>query len=824
MSFNGEAGFVRRAYLQSVVFSLFLSVWALSYSSCSRTAPSVDVVQTDTPRQETSQREPETRFEEIAELPEVSVDTSDICTADCHDRKCGPDGCGGSCGACGQQELCEDGQCVCQPDCADKECGDDGCGGSCGGCVENSQECKEGICVCKTNCASFRCDIDDGCGSICTCADDKWCSDGVCTDGNCVAIEVDRLGPGIAEVARGEEIVFAASLEHLYAYRATPDGITPWAARLQFDHKIDQIVTAKGYVFVVGSSKDTDVLFHTVKFEEPGNLTIVGELELPKSIYHAKGLEYANDHLFFLRGYQGLYSVSVESPTQPVLAGNLDGFSTTYKDVDIHDEHAFVAAEDGLYVVDVSTPSQMQVVGYVSTPHLTEVAVVGERAYVVSWDDIDQLLSIDISDEAAPGAPEPVLLEGTQSKVPLAGFGHHLVVGGHVAGGEQTEPGMGIAIWDMTNPEQPAKTSMITKSSLFSVDAAMLRLFASGNLGIQELDISSPSEPEVMAQYPVLSADALYSHDNKLYTLGSWSSNLFRFGFQSSPRLRVEWVWNLDDEESNYFLMTGLEDYLYVIGNNWDQGGANPAVSSRIGVLSVQGESAPEWVGQLDLPERVVGFAQRKPYLFLVYQAHGGSGQWDDIVGSGIYVVDASLPDSPEMIGAWHGEPISFQHIEATEDAIFLTWESPPPGSQRGITVLDSTSPTELEIVHQISSGGYYGFTNALVAVGDYLIHGVDYDTEVFDVSTPSTPLLLLTSDLQSAAATAGMSHLYLAGKTYGPMLTIVETASLPNLAPVWQSFQNGENYGTTLVLSQGHLLLKSYTKLQVFDVTGCWW
>ncbi len=136
-------------------------------------------------------------------------DTGDcvpICTPDCQDRECGPDGCGGSCGTCPQGyycdrtglcafgcqdrcnrgdracagnavitcedtdgdgcvewsvpiacpagSQCQDGQCVgCQPDCTNKECGDDGCGGSCGECGPE-MHCQNGRCVpgCQDEC------------------------------------------------------------------------------------------------------------------------------------------------------------------------------------------------------------------------------------------------------------------------------------------------------------------------------------------------------------------------------------------------------------------------------------------------------------------------------------------------------------------------------------------------------------------------------------------------------------------------------------------------------------------------------------------------
>lgn len=88
---------------------------------------------------------------------EYLVDTSPVtelctmtCVPACAGQRCGPDGCGGSCGACGEEARCEAGQCVapamCVPSCVRATCGDDGCGASCGTCGEGEQ-CIAGDCV-----------------------------------------------------------------------------------------------------------------------------------------------------------------------------------------------------------------------------------------------------------------------------------------------------------------------------------------------------------------------------------------------------------------------------------------------------------------------------------------------------------------------------------------------------------------------------------------------------------------------------------------------------------------------------------------------------
>ncbi len=106
----------------------------------------------------------------------------------CFERDCGDDGCGGTCGACAEGEICTDaGLCVeegsCIPDCTDQECGDDGCDGSCGACGDG-ETCDGGLCVeeaCVPTCDGKTCG-DDGCGGVCgECGDQRYCTlDGFC--------------------------------------------------------------------------------------------------------------------------------------------------------------------------------------------------------------------------------------------------------------------------------------------------------------------------------------------------------------------------------------------------------------------------------------------------------------------------------------------------------------------------------------------------------------------------------------------------------------------------------------------------------------------
>ena len=110
------------------------------------------------------------------------------CEPECVGRTCGDDGCGGTCGTCGDR-FCVDGACVaCQPDCLSKQCGDNGCGGSCGTCGEDQTCGTDFFChdPCVPNCANRQCG-DDGCGDVCgTCDAGESCTAGRCEAAACV--------------------------------------------------------------------------------------------------------------------------------------------------------------------------------------------------------------------------------------------------------------------------------------------------------------------------------------------------------------------------------------------------------------------------------------------------------------------------------------------------------------------------------------------------------------------------------------------------------------------------------------------------------------
>jgi len=107
--------------------------------------------------------------------------SSPSCQANCTNKACGDDGCGGSCGYCPSPQSCQNGQCIgCIPQCASGKCGSDGCGGVCS--CPNNYTCQNGNCVsnCSSPCGNKNCGFD-GCGNSCgSCPPPQICQNGIC--------------------------------------------------------------------------------------------------------------------------------------------------------------------------------------------------------------------------------------------------------------------------------------------------------------------------------------------------------------------------------------------------------------------------------------------------------------------------------------------------------------------------------------------------------------------------------------------------------------------------------------------------------------------
>ena len=113
---------------------------------------------------------------------------------------------------------------------------------------------------------------------------------------------------------------------------------------------------------------------------------------------------------------------------------------------------------NNLYVLDKELKEAGKVTGFARNESIKAVRYVGDKAYVITYEAIDPLFIIDLSDPADPRIEGEVKIDGFStllvpvSKDRLLGIGH--ATGDNGYGGEY-DSGLKLALFDISDPSQP---------------------------------------------------------------------------------------------------------------------------------------------------------------------------------------------------------------------------------------------------------------------------------------------------------------------------------------------------------------------------------
>jgi len=113
---------------------------------------------------------------------------------------------------------------------------------------------------------------------------------------------------------------------------------------------------------------------------------------------------------------------------------------------------------NNLYVLDSSLKEAGKVTGFARNESIKSVRFMGDKAYVITYEAIDPLFVIDLSDPAAPRIEGDVKIDGFSTLLVPAGKGRLLGIG-HATGdngyGGQYASGLKIALFDISDPSEP---------------------------------------------------------------------------------------------------------------------------------------------------------------------------------------------------------------------------------------------------------------------------------------------------------------------------------------------------------------------------------
>ena len=113
---------------------------------------------------------------------------------------------------------------------------------------------------------------------------------------------------------------------------------------------------------------------------------------------------------------------------------------------------------NNLYVLDSKLKESGKVTGFARNESIKAVRYIGDKAYVITYEAIDPLFIIDLSDPADPRIEGEVMIDGFStllipvSEGRLLGIGH--ATGDNGYGGE-FESGLKLALFDISDPSEP---------------------------------------------------------------------------------------------------------------------------------------------------------------------------------------------------------------------------------------------------------------------------------------------------------------------------------------------------------------------------------
>lgn len=113
---------------------------------------------------------------------------------------------------------------------------------------------------------------------------------------------------------------------------------------------------------------------------------------------------------------------------------------------------------NNLYVLDENLKEAGKVTGFARNESIRAVRYFGDKAYVITYEAIDPLFIIDLSDPADPRIEGEVKIDGFSTLLIPVGSGRLLGIG-HATGdngyGGEYDSGLKLALFDISNPSEP---------------------------------------------------------------------------------------------------------------------------------------------------------------------------------------------------------------------------------------------------------------------------------------------------------------------------------------------------------------------------------
>ncbi len=312
--------------------------------------------------------------------------------------------------------------------------------------------------------------------------------------------------------------------------------------------------------------------------------------------------------MFTANGWQGFEWILISDPSQ------ISSFQPPewIRALEVLEPYAYVASEDGLWVMDISDPSLPFPVAHLQTLPAVSIALVGNYAYLACPGD--GLRIIDITNPPTP--VEAGYFGNPAELTQVVRSGNYLFVAAGPAG---------LLILDLSNPTAPSQLGSLDPD--YSVNALTVSgnyaYLAADNGNLTVIDITDPTNPHEVALYNPPD-DALSSP--QIATSVQVKDQIAYLGVISPPPTLLAGYYtgeviliDVSDPETPVELGGLPTD-----GYGWapmqielDAAHAYVAFERQgLGVYDIANPNATTWIGGYDPSESVAGVALSGDYIF----------------------------------------------------------------------------------------------------------------------------------------------------------------------------------------------------------------
>ena len=453
--------------------------------------------------------------------------------------------------------------------------------------------------------------------------------------------------------------------------------------------------------------------------EDPTTPIEIGQFDAP-----GVAIAIAGNHVYVADEGHGVQIINVSNPAMPSAAGSYKTLGLTRDIFVTAGNYAYVMADPGLRIVDITEPTMPVSVGSLDIPdQVKSITVAGNYAYIANG------TSLRIVDVANPIAPVAAGFLETY-------FSHDVDVTGNYAYIADDESGLRIV--NITDPAMPVQTAIINlPEGAIALDVVGNYAYvALGSGGLQIIKVTNPAAPSKVSLISTSGgARGVVVAGNYAYVVGH--NGLWIFDI-SDPVRPVELSHFVTPEYANGVTVAG--DYAYI------------AEYAGLRVINVNDAVAPTQAGFFDTPGQAMSAALIGDHIYVADETGGllilkFTGNEDDDEDGQTNEAESAAPNNGD--GNVDGTPDSLQanvtSLPNINNGDYVTLATPPGTELANVEAITNPAPiTKPE--GAIFPAGFLGFGINGVANGTattveiFFESGVTAETYYKYGPTPDNP------------------------------------------------------------------------------------